>query len=326
MKELIDKYRKDELTTEELSMLKKRVNAMTNEEIEQQLSDVWFNDDIDTSSINDELIERKKEDIYAVIGKKQSRISVFIRWSQIAAAILLPISILFSVYLYRENNSIMSKEMIVATGKTERASITLPDGSIVSLNSESRLGYLPKSYNKRKREISFSGEGHFQVFHNESIPFLINAKGLQVKVLGTTFNLSVRERNSTAELALEEGKVLLLSTRNNKSVILEKNQKAILEQSTGDITVITDKNIQDISAWRHGDMVFRNTELSQIIRMIEENYNVTIKVNCKNCLSDPFTGTLPINNLNEALEIIEYSYHLKATIKGKEITIEANKN
>ena len=89
-----------------------------------------------------------------------------------------------------------------------------------------------------------------------------------------------------------------------------------------DITVITDENMQDISAWRHGDMVFRNTELSQIIRMLEENYNVTITVNCKNCLSDPFTGTLPVNNLYEALEIIEYSYHLKATLKGKEITIE----
>ena len=324
MKELIDKYRKDGLTPKELSKLRKKAGTMTDSEIEKYISDFWFNDSIDTSLVSYELIEKKKKDIDTVIDRKQFDLSKLIRWSQVAAAILLPVFIFFSVYSYRENRLIISEEMIVTTGKAERAGITLPDGSIVSLNSESRLGYLPKSYNKKERAISFSGEGHFQIFHNESTPFFINAKGLQVKVLGTTFNLFVREMSGTAVLSLEEGRVLLVSTRSNKNVILQKNQKAILEHSTGDITVITEENIQDVSAWRRGDMIFRNMELSQIIRIIEENYNVTIKANCEDYLSDLFTGTLPINDLNEALEIIEYSYHLKAIIKGKEITIEAN--
>ena len=328
MKNLIDKYRKDELTTAELSMLREKASAMTDAEIEEQISGSWFNDDIDTSSVKDELIDKKKKDIYSVIDRKQTGLPVFIRWAQIAAAILLPVSILFSLYFYRENHRIMSEEMFVTTGRAERASITLPDGSTVSLNSESRLGYFPKSYNKRKREISFSGEGYFQIFPDESIPFFVNAKGLQVKVLGTTFNLSVRENESTAQLALEEGKVLLVSTLNNKNAVLQKNQKAILEYATGDITVITDANIRDASAWKRDEMIFRNTELAEIIRRIEENYHVTIKTNpnCKDYLDDPFTGTLPADDLNEALKIIEYSYHLKTTINGKEITIEATKN
>lgn len=325
MNELIDKYKHDILTPSELSELKKKINQMTDSEIEQSISDSWVKDDIDTSTVDDRLIAKTKEDIYAVIGrKKEARLSKLIRWSQIAAAILLPVFILFSVYFYRENNLIMSEEMVINTGRGERASITLPDGSVVSLNSDSRLGYLPRKYNKKEREISFSGEGYFQVFHNETTPFFINAKGLQVKVLGTTFNLSVRENDNTAELSLEEGKVLLVSMQSNKNVTLAKNQKAILNHLTGDITVITDENIQENSAWRRGDMIFRNTDLAEIINMIEENYNVTIKVNCQEYLKDQFTGILPVNDLNEALEILEYSYHLKATIKGKEITIEAN--
>jgi ferric-dicitrate binding protein FerR (iron transport regulator) len=214
--------------------------------------------------------------------------------------------------------------MFVTTAKTERASITLPDGTTVYLNAESRLGYCPKRYNKNERNINFSGEGYFQVFHNVEIPFIINAKGLQVKVLGTIFNLSVCEKDTTAELALEEGSVSLLSTRNNQNVVLLKNQKAILNQLTGNITVVTDANINDISAWRRGDMVFRNTELTQVIRAIEENYNMTVKVDCKNCLSDQFTGILPVNDLNEVLEVIEYSYHLKAVINGKEVVMTGN--
>lgn len=324
MDNLIDKYRKDKLTPVELTELKKRTDSMTDEDIERQIHTGWQNDDIDVSSVDDSVEERIKSNIDAVIGRKRSQIPLLTRWWQIAAAVLLPISILSAVYFYRESNLILSEEMFVTTGKTERASITLPDGTVVSLNSESTLGYHPKAYNKKERKINFSGEGYFQVFHNEEIPFLINAKGLQVKVLGTVFNLSVREKEATAELALEEGSVSLLSTRNNRNVVLLKNQKAILNHSTGDITVITDENISDISAWRRGDMVFRNTELSQVIHAIEENYNMIIKVDCKQRLSDSFTGTLPVNDLNEALEVIEHSYHLKATLTGREIVITGN--
>ena len=155
-----------------------------------------------------------------------------------------------------------------------------------------------------------------------NIPFLIDAQGLQVKVLGTKFNLLVRKTDRTAELALEEGRVSLLSTHTNKQVILNKNQKAILDYATGNITVIYDEHLKDISAWRRGDMVFRNTPLSQVIRTIEENYNVRIKIESEEYLNDPFTSTLPVSNLNEVLEVLERSYHLKAVINGKEIFLK----
>jgi ferric-dicitrate binding protein FerR (iron transport regulator) len=317
MGNLINKYRKDELTTEELFELRKDVNSMTDEEVEQQFHSVWRDEDMDMSSVDTALIDKIKSNIDAVIGRKRSGISLFIRWSQIAAAVLLPIAILSAVYFYRENSLILSEEMFVTTGKSERATITLPDGTTVSLNTESKLGYLPKNYNKKERKINFSGEGYFQVRQNQEVPFYIQAKGLQVKVLGTVFNLRVREEAATAELSLEEGSVWLSANLTNKSVILHENQKAVLDQSTGDIIIFTDENIKDISGWRRGDMIFRNTQLSQVIRILEENYAVTIKVNCSQCLTDEFTGTLPINDLNEALDVIERCYHLKAVMNGK---------
>jgi ferric-dicitrate binding protein FerR (iron transport regulator) len=323
MNNLIDKYRKDELTPEELSELRKNMNSMAEAETERQLYASWIDGDINVSSVENSTIDKLKGNIDAVIGRKQSGLSSFIRWTQVAAAILLPVSILFSIYFYRENNLIPPGKMIVTTGKGERTSVSLPDGTIVALNMESQLEYHPQSYNKKERKINFSGEGYFQVYHNKEIPFFINAKGLLVKVLGTTFNLSVREKNDYAELCLEDGCVSLLSTQSNKSVVLRKNQKAVLNyQSAGDIIVTDLKNISDVSAWRRGDMVFRNTELSQVIRTIEENYNITIKIDCKDCLTDRFTGTLPVYNLNEVFEVIEHSYHLKAVIRGNEVVIK----
>ena len=69
-------------------------------------------------------------------------------------------------------------------------------------------------------------------------------------------------------------------------------------------------------------MVFRNTPLSQVIRTIEENYNVRIRIESEVYLNDPFTSTLPVTNLNEVLEVLEHSYHLKAVINGKEIFLK----
>jgi ferric-dicitrate binding protein FerR (iron transport regulator) len=323
MRELIDKYRNDRLTPSELSELRQKVRTASDAEIEAQLADAWFNDNIDTSGVSNSRMERKKRDIDNVIGERKSVLRTFIRWSQIAAAILLPIFIAFSVYLYRERNVFMAvEEMVITTGRAERATVTLPDGSVVSLNSESRLAYLPRNYNRRERAVDFSGEGYFQVLRNTYIPFIVNAKGLQVRVLGTVFNLSVRETNDSAVLSLEEGSVMLVSTLNNRSVILEQNQKAILDYLTGEITVVSVNFIHDLSAWRRGAMVFRNTELSQILSAIEENFNVTINFSAANDLiDDRFTGTLPMDNLHEALQILEYSYQLSVTVRGNEVLI-----
>lgn len=323
MNDLIDKYRKDELNPEELAELKKKVNSMGDDEVEEYIHSAWLHDEIDDTSVSDDLMDKIRGDIRTTIEKKQrSGFSLLIRRMQTAAAILLPVFIIFTIYLYKENTSIISNDMVFSTGKTERASITLPDGSVVSLNTDSKLIYTPKEYNRKERKIFFSGEGYFQVLHNDEIPFIINAKESQVKVLGTTFNLLVRDNDNTVELALEEGSVSLFSFFSNKSVVLKQNEKAILDLSTGIFTIISDKNIKDVSAWKRGDLVFRNANLSQVIRLIEENYNVILNIDCKDCFSDPFTGTLPVNNLNEALEILEHSYHLKAVLHENEIQMK----
>lgn len=326
MDSLINKYRKDKLTPEELSELRKKLDTLSDVELEEEMYAVWLNEKIDTSFVDDNVMNRIKENVHSnAIEKKRSGLHILFRWTQLAAVILLPVFILFSIYQYRENHLILSEEMIISTGKGERASIGLPEGSTVVLNSESRLGYLPKDYNKKERKINFSGEGYFQIHPDKKVPFFLKAKGLQVKVLGTTFNLSVRETATTAELALEEGSVMLSSMLSKKNVILQKNQKAILDHATGNITVIPAGDLSDVSAWRRGDMVFRNTELSQVLRTIEENYNVVIAIDRKSCLTDAFTGILPINDLNEVLEVIEQSYHLKAVKTGREIVLKSNK-
>ena len=323
MIELIEKYRKNELRVEELVELQEKLRLASDEEIGKQLLDAWKSEELDSApTIDNKSVAQLKRKIDAQRRRSKSVvIRQLVRTAQLAAALLFPIALLTSIYYYRENNLIISDEMTISTGKAERANITLPDGTQVALNAESTLKYHPRNYNKAERKISFAGEGYFNIRSNADIPFVVSANALQVTVLGTVFNLAVRETSPTAQLALEKGKVALLSLRNGQNAMMHKNQKAIINQITGEITLVCDDNILDVSAWKRGDMVFRNTKLAQVIKTIEENYNITIAAECDDCLTDTFTGTLPVNDLNEVLEVLERSYHLKAVLNGKSITL-----
>jgi len=324
MNDLNHKYRTNKLSAEELIELREKVNSTDDHVLEEEMYDIWINEDIDTSFISDQIIDKVKVNIDEVIGVRHSKYHALIRIGQIAAAILLPVFIISTLYLFRENSLLISEDMTISTGKGERANVTLPDGTIVFLNYESKLSYSLKTYNKKERNINFEGEGYFQVHADKSNPFSIASQGLSVKDLGTTFNLSSRKNEKTAVLSLEEGSVSFMSTQTGQEITLKPDQKAILCQTTGQITVIYDDEIKNASAWQAGDMVFRNTELAFVLQAIENNYDVNIMINCKDCLNDKFTGTLPITNLNEVLEIIEKTYHMKATMRDKKIVLKQN--
>ncbi len=170
MKQLTSKYRKDELSPAELQELRNQVNAMPDPEIEQEMYQAWMEEEIDETPATSERMDKIRERIDKTIKAENSGGFRFIRFFRMAAAVLLPVFVALTGYLYYENRQMTSEEMIVTTARGERASVTLPDGTTVSLNSESRLGYFPKTYNKKERKINFNGEGYFQVRKNQDVP------------------------------------------------------------------------------------------------------------------------------------------------------------
>ncbi len=322
MKNLQHKYREGKLSSKELSFLREKVNSSTDETLADELRDVWLNEDMDTSKIDSAQFDKLKERIDREIKlKQQPSYSFMKRVVQIAVAVLLPVFFLATLYLHDENNRLASSEINISTGVGERVSLILPDGTNVTLNAESNLTYVPQTYNKKKRQIFFEGEAYFQVAKDEKHPFEIDARGLNVKVLGTTFNLLARENYDKAELALEEGSVSFLSTSTGKNVILRPHQKAVLNRMDGEISVFTEPEIKDASAWKRNQLVFRNVPFLTLLKSVEENYNVKIETDYQADPADLFTGTIPSANINEVLEIIEKTYHLKAYMEGEKIEL-----
>ena len=319
MDKLFDKYKSDKLSGEELQELRKVVNALSDDELAGRLETDWNQGEVGVDEVDEKCMERLKERIDRQAGiQKPWRVYV-LRVAKMAAAILLPVLLVTTLYLYTDSRQSFPSDMIVSTGKGERASMTLPDGTKIALNYDSQVTYDPEAFAKGERRIDFDGEGYFQAKKDSRHPFVIHAQGLQVEVLGTVFNLLARNGDTHSELFLEEGSVRLMSVLTGEKVLLSPNQKAVLSVETGHIVVQTMENIAEASAWRKGDLIFRNEPLGNVLRTLEGCYGYKITTDCEDCLTDEFTGTLPTWDINEVLEVLEKLYPLEIEIKGKEI-------
>ena len=313
MDNLEQKYRNDSLTPDELRCLREKVNSVSDDRLEDSLRETW--EAVEASSADIHRLGKLKERIDELLFPAKRIVPLYWKVLRIAAAILLPLFMIATVYLYQENTVLSQKDFVASTGEGEQVTISLPDGTQVTLNAGSRLSYNLSDYNSDERQIKFDGEGYFRVAKNPSSPFSIVAKGLKVSVLGTTFNLRARSSDATAELSLEEGSVRFLALKTGQNVILSPNQKGILDQKRGTLTVEEERHVTDASAWRRGELVFRNIPFAEVLKEIEDVYHVSIDMEAETYQDDLFTGVLSRTNINEVLEVIEHSYHLKATLK-----------
>ena len=321
MDELEQKYRNDKLNPDELKRLREEVNSMSDDRLEDSLREAW--ESAEASSSDTHRLDELKMRIDQRLFPSHRVVPLYWKVLRIAAAVLLPLFMIATVYLYQENTVLSQKDFVATTGKGEQVTISLPDGTQVTLNAESRLSYNLSNFNSDERRVVFDGEGYFRVAKNPSSPFSISAKGLKVSVLGTTFNLRARSADATAELSLEEGSVRFQSLKTGQGVILSPNQTAILDQIHGTVTVEESSYTTDVSAWRRGELVFRNVPFAEVLKELEEVYHVSIVIETEEIdyQNDLFTGVLSRTNINEALEVIEHSYHLKATLKDGKITL-----
>lgn len=326
MNGLEQKYRNDTLTPDELAQLRQQVNAMSDDRLEESLREAWEAAE-DCPADGPALDELKKRiDRLAFPPERRLR-PLYLKLAGVAAAVLFLLMAGTTAWLYRENRQLSEQDFVCTTGKNEQVTLTLPDGTTVTLNSESKLSYNLSRYRADERRVTFEGEGYFQVAKNPSSPFTVDAKGLQVAVLGTVFNLRARPHDATAELLLEEGSVRFVSLKTGQSVVLSPRQKAILYREPGTLAVDGGSDAVDASAWKRGELVFRNVPLGEVLQTLEEVYGMTFVMEAggEAYREDLFTGVLSRTDINEALEVIERSYHLTATLKDGTVRLSASR-
>lgn len=189
--------------------------------------------------------------------------------------------------------------------------IKLPDNSEVAINNNSEIKY-QKWFWKNNRTIDLKGEAYFKVAKGKT--FEVNTNLGKVTVLGTQFN--VNSKDNTFEVTCYEGKVKV--NYKNQELILTKGMLVTFENNSKK----EGKTTLSMPNWASDEieMSFTNQNLKTIITDIENTYNVTIKTNTI-ATDQSFTGKLPSNNLDVALQIIASTYHLQIN-KSNETSFE----
>ena len=305
------KYLNNTLSLDELKKLRSKVENTKDEEIEQILLDSWLSSD-----------KFENEGEHTVFNKPQKRVNfVFLnRMLRVAACFLLPILAVSTIYFYNEANQTLQDDLIISVAKGECVALTLPDGSHLNLNSESVLRYNPASFNTDKRELYFEGEGYFDVASNKDVPLILTTADVKVEVLGTEFNFLSHNHLDKVELTLIDGHVVLTCLNSLSTQKLYKNQKALFSRSTNMFTLIPEVNAKASISWIKGGLVYTSATMKQVLESLESHFEMNLCFeDCDDILNEKFTGTLPSNDLNEAIEIIQRIFNLRHVRVDKKI-------
>ena len=209
---------------------------------------------------------------------------------------------------------------IVETGAEEQKELTLPDGSVVLLNENSRLVYV-KDF--AVREVNLEGEAFFEVTKQNGQSFEIKTKTTKTRVLGTSFNVRAYEE-MPVEVAVVTGKVAVesISAEAKTAVTLLPNEGVIYDAIANKM----EKNKQTSNnslAWKTQELVFDNMALGNVLETLERYFEVEIESDSK-ILNCHYTGTFKSPKLDEVFNTIAFTFPTDLEIKkvdGKYILI-----
>lgn len=197
----------------------------------------------------------------------------------------------------------------VAVTKGEHTEYQLPDGSIVTMNADSKITFKKNSFTN-DRFLNLDGEAFFTIKRGKK--FTINTKFADIRILGTSFNVFARE--DLFKVSCVTGKVSV--TSGNQSVILTPGESVTMEK--GLLIKQVEKNIKTIASWRIGEFVFDNAPLSSVFGEIERQFNVNFVVT-KQMNDKYYSGSFTNKNLVNALDVVcipmELNYEIGSNSK-----------
>ena len=300
-KELIEKYFDGNITDAEI---KKLSDWIKNDRHLQN----WWEEEFSKSDaginpvLRDKLFARIKEQTQGkeeTQGKEKPRTIRMNPWKW-AAAIVLPICIAFFTYYLVDSSQTVGAPFIVKADKGDKATIELPDGTNVVLNSASQLSYL-NNFGENGRRVQLNGEAYFKVAHDEKRAFIVQVGDLEVKVLGTSFNVSAYEDAKDVTVVLLEGKVGVYAQK--ISHIMKPGDKIEYNKATHKITA-TQVHPNDYIEWTKGNMYFEKESLENIMKTLSRIYDVEIRFDSNKLPNEYFTGTIPGGGIQNALNIL----------------------
>jgi len=283
---------------------------------------------------------------------KPTRVLPLRRWLSYAAAIIVLAGSAFFIYRYTTGkrppatadttaNNTMS-EVVAKSGS--RSKLVLPDGTQVWLNGESRITY-QHNFNDTLREVNLEGEAFFDVTHNAAKPFIVHTDGIDIKVLGTAFNVKSYPSDETIEATLLRGSIEVVKQHDLSApkVILRPNEKLVFNKKEPAATTVKRQaatatvqagisitrlpaNIPDSvikeTSWRYNKLDFNGDSFEELVPKMERWYDVRITITNERLKRTRLKGNFERETIVQALEALKLITPFEYEMDGREIKIK----
>jgi transmembrane sensor len=263
-----------------------------------------------------------------------------ILWAAGAAVVLFAVITMGSLFYNRTVNASLPEKVAkseVSTKNGSRTKIQLPDGSTVWLNSSSKLVYDNEHFGTGIREVSLTGEAYFDVVKNPAKPFVIHTAKMDIKVLGTAFNVKCYPGEKTTETSLIRGSVEVTLKDRQEKIMMKPNEKLIINNEDSKQAVIAgtavvendpvkkitpllkakpiielrqvtlypaDNSIVE-TGWVENRLVFSSETLEEIALKMERWYGVTIIIANEKLKRELLTGSFEKETIYQALDALQ---------------------
>ena len=202
---------------------------------------------------------------------------------------------------------------VLATGPGERRGIELADGSTLVLAPESEIR-IAAAYGSDERRVDLQGEAWFEVRHDADRPFRVYAGGTVTQDLGTEFSVRTLPGPGGVRVVLVSGSASLRpeATAESSAVVLEPRDVAVLEPGAPVARVERGAVVESLVSWRSGTVSFQDAPVDSVLTELSRWYGRSFTLGDPAAASRRFTGPVPIDNLDEALEVLTLSLGLSA--------------
>lgn len=241
--------------------------------------------------------------------------NIYYAVSGVAASLLLVFMFSFYGLFDRTSETMVSMK----TNQGSRSELVLPDGSVVKLNSGSNISYF---YNKQQniREVKFEGEGFFKVAKNKK-PFVIRLdNGVEVKVMGTTFNLKAYKDDPVIQTSLVEGCIEM--SHNNEKITMKPGEMVVFNKETKSLTQM-EGNLSHSYGWMKNKIYMENMNICEVCKYLERIYDVNIYIQEDLKRQINYNGVIKEETIGDVLNALAQLSNISYNIDGKNIYINS---
>lgn len=332
--ELLDKFLNGERSKEDVQKLYKWINQLEHvDALSQWMEHNWEEASKETQCdmeadllfrhIKEVGAEKQSVALDSTTSKKGTRRLKM--WLRGVAAVMLPVMFMVLGYKLGDQKVVEKNADMVQTivPRGQKAQLVLADGTKVWLNSETVITY-PSRFDRNKREVSVTGEAYFEVAKDKEWPFFVKSKGMNVRVLGTGFNVLNYENEEWLETTLIHGSVEMdfpaLNTGRAKRLILKPHQRISYKRGSKQLKLaVIDPD--GATSWTRGKLVFRSENFERLARKLERWYDVKIHFMDKELKEYRYTGTFDRETVEQAVNALRLTSPFKYTMDKRDIYI-----